>query len=265
MRSNKNKKLPGPKSEQADKFSQTLLLAKELWPGYTSSAHDEQLKLLVGEHGLSLAAGDLLLIDGKLYVSHAGLLRIAKRKHCSGIHTEAIPEFCDPHRSRWVVKATVFKSASSKGFVGYGDADPSNVSALVRGAEMRIAETRAVNRALRKAYGIGLCSVEEIGSRSGLIEPRNGNSKNNAVLPGNGQPLLRDRLCLLIRQHNLDAAQVKRYAAKFCHVESLREASREQIEGLINHLTSLAEQGGNTLLEQLNPHAENNTKPTEAA
>jgi hypothetical protein len=43
------------------------------------------------------------------------------------------------------------------------NADPSNVSPLVRGAEMRIAETRAVNRALRKAYGIGLCSVEELG------------------------------------------------------------------------------------------------------
>lgn len=164
MRSNKNKKVLGPKGEPADKLGQTLLLAKELWPGYSSSAHDEQLKLLVGEHGLSLAAGDLLLIDGKLYVSHAGLLRIAKRKHCSGIHTEAITEFCDPQRNRWVVKSTVYKTARSKGFVGYGDADPSNVSALVRGAEMRVAETRAVNRALRKAYGIGLCSVDEIGS-----------------------------------------------------------------------------------------------------
>jgi len=51
-----------------------------------------------------------------------------------------------------------------KGFIGYGDADPSNVSPLVHGAEMRGAETRAVNRALRKAYGIGVCSVEEIGS-----------------------------------------------------------------------------------------------------
>jgi hypothetical protein len=28
---------------------------------------------------------------------------------------------------------------------------------------MRVAETRAINRALRKAYGIGLCSVEEFG------------------------------------------------------------------------------------------------------
>jgi HNH endonuclease len=63
---------------------------------------------------------------------------------------------------RWVFKATAFKSPSSMGFVGYGDADPPNVSSLVRGAELRIAETRAVNRALRKAYGIGLCSVEEL-------------------------------------------------------------------------------------------------------
>ena len=38
----------------------------------------------------------------------------------------------------------MFPSKGSTGFVGYGDADPSNVSSLVRGAEMRVAETRAV-------------------------------------------------------------------------------------------------------------------------
>ena len=43
--------------------------------------------------------------------------------------------------------------------MGYGDANPSNISLRVRGAEMRVAETRAVNHALRKAYGIGICSV----------------------------------------------------------------------------------------------------------
>jgi hypothetical protein len=48
--------------------------------------------------------------------------------------------------------------------MGFGDTDPGNVSSLVHDAEMKVAETRAVNRALRKAYGIGICSVEEIGS-----------------------------------------------------------------------------------------------------
>ena len=96
-------------------------------------------------------------------MTHTGLLRLARRKHCRGIHVEAVESLCDSASGRYVLKATVYPSKSSSGFVGYGDADPTNVSALVRGAEMRIAETRAVNRALRKAYGIGICSVEEIG------------------------------------------------------------------------------------------------------
>ena len=84
---------------------------------------------------------------------------------------------------------------------------------------MRVAETRAVNRALRKAYGIGLCSVEELGAfsstpRSAAVSsPSNGHSSSNGA--GNGQPRLRDQLCLLIRQYNLDANLVKAYAADF--------------------------------------------------
>src|SRR5207253_8694991 len=93
-------------------------------------------------------------------------LRLAQRKACTGIRVQPVREFCEATASRWAFKATVFKSQACKGFVGYGDADPSNVSPLVQGAEMRVAETRAVNRALRKAYGIGICSVDEIGSSS---------------------------------------------------------------------------------------------------
>jgi hypothetical protein len=59
---------------------------------------------------------------------------------------EAVDSLCDSAANRFVLKATVYPSKDSVGFVGYGDADPSNVSLLVRGAEMRIAETRAVNR-----------------------------------------------------------------------------------------------------------------------
>src|SRR6266581_6339550 len=91
------------------------------------------------------------------------LVRLANRRRCIGIHTRPLLQSSDPANSRWVFKATVFKSRTCRGFVGFGDANPSNVSSLVHGAEMRVAETRAVNRALRKAYGIGVCSVEEIG------------------------------------------------------------------------------------------------------
>ena len=125
-----------------------------------------QLKALTRDFGFSIQAGELQIINANWYVTHTGLLRLARRKRCRGIHVEAVDSLCDSAANRFVLKATVYPSKESAGFVGYGDADPSNVSLLVRGAEMRIAETRAVNRALRKAYGIGICSVEESRSQS---------------------------------------------------------------------------------------------------
>src|SRR5690349_20199664 len=130
-----------------------------------------QLAELTARYGLSVASGDLLCLNSSWYVTHAGLLRIARRERCSGIHVALIPKICDPPASRWAFKATVYKSRTCKGFSGHGDADPSNVSPIVHGAELRVAETRAVNRALRKAYGIGICSVEETGLLASSLEP----------------------------------------------------------------------------------------------
>ena len=167
-------------------------------------------------------------------------------------------EFCDPAAGRWVFKATLFKRGSSKGFVGFGDADPSNVSSMVHGAEMRVAETRAVNRALRKAYGIGVCSAEELGSLTSSsatfrsyerpVSPPPSNGANN----GNGHPRLKDKLCLLIRQHNLDPTLVKAYAAHFCGTETLRGASRELVESFITQLEKEALEDRDRLVCKLN-------------
>jgi hypothetical protein len=150
-------------------------------------------------------------------------------------------EFCDVALSRWIFKAIVYKKGKSRGFVGYGDADPSNVTTLVHGAEMRIAETRAVNRALRKAYGIDLCSVEELGSISSNRSPTSDHppsTHHSSNGSNNGQPRLRDQLCLLIRQHNLDPTLVKAYAADFCGTPSLKEANRDLVQSFISHLTA---------------------------
>ena len=149
---------------------QNIRLARRLEPGGSPSAVD-QLRDLTLNFGFSLAIGELLHLNGGWYVTHAALLRLASRKHCAGIRVEQVDQSSDPLAGRWVFKATVYKRPYSMGFVGFGDADPSNVSSMVRGAELRIAETRAVNRALRKAYGIGLCSVEELGAFSSAPRP----------------------------------------------------------------------------------------------
>jgi hypothetical protein len=123
---------------------------------------------------------------------------------------------------------------------------------------MRVAETRAVNRALRKAYGIGICSVEEIGSFADLpqssrepnkIPPQTANGNGN-----NDGPKVRDRLCQLIRKHQLDATLVKAYATDFCAVKTLRDATREQVEAFVTHLADWAEKDRNALLCHLNSY-----------
>jgi hypothetical protein len=128
---------------------------------------------------------------------------------------------------------------------------------------MRVAETRAVNRALRKAYGIGICSVEEIGSferqqtsqrQVRKLPPESCNSSNGHGVNGNGTRV-RDRLCQIIRQHKLDAELVKAYAVDFCGTKSLREASRKQVENFVAHLADWAAKDRNALLCQLNSYA----------
>ncbi len=232
-------------------MNRNVRIAKQRWTGLTGTALIA-LRELVREYRLSVALGDLLYIDERWYISHAGLLRIAQKKKCSGINVECIGEFSDPGATRWAFKATVFKPGDCKGFVGYGDADPSNVSSLVRGAEMRVAETRAVNRALRKAYGIGICSVEEIGTISTTGEKLSPQSANgNGIGAG---PKVRDRLCQIIRQHKLDAELVKAYAVDFCGTKTLREASREQVENFVQQLADWAEKDRNALICQLNSY-----------
>jgi hypothetical protein len=239
-------------------FRSNLNLAKNIW-GDLSPTSSSSLKQLTDAHNLSIAAGDIQLLDGRWYVTHSGLLRISARHRCVGIRTIVDKDLSDFASGRWVFKAIAYKSSRSRGFVGYGDADPSNVSPLVRGAEMRVAETRAVNRALRKAYGIGLCSVEELGwsprpSGAGQSNQRapatNGNNGHS-----NGQPRLRDRLCLLVRKHSLDSTLVKLYAADFCGTEVLRDAGRGLVESFINNLGDWASKDRDGLLCKLNSYS----------
>lgn len=237
------------------KNSCSIRLARRIWPNLSLEALI-RLKEITTQNNFSLGAGDLIYLNNGWYVTHTGLIRLASRRRCRGIEVQAIPEFSDALNRRYAFKATVHTSGQGPGFVGYGDADPSNVSDLVRGAEMRVAETRAVNRALRKAYGIGICSVEEIGS---FAEPQQNNSERK--LPpqpsngnGNGTRTVRDRLCQIIRQHQLDPNLVKSYATEFCGVKTLREASREQVENFVTHLSDWAEKDRNALLCQLNSY-----------
>jgi hypothetical protein len=240
-------------------LTREVRFAKSLY-GHLPRPALEMLNELLANTRLSVARRDIIRIGGAWYVTHSGLLRLAHRRRCFGIQTKHIIESSNPERSQWVFKATVYRSRNCRGFVGYGDAEPTNVAPLLRGSELRIAETRAVNRAIRKAYGIGICSAEEIGcvERSSTADrpvrklpPESSNGSNGHGGRRNGTRV-RDQLCQLIRQHKLDVELVKSYAIDFCGTKTLREASREQVENFVAHLADWAAKDRNSLLCQLN-------------
>ena len=244
-------------TKTADLTRQNRRYAKMRWGSILGPLAMKALSNFSQQFKLSVANGDLLFFDNGWYVTHSGLLCLARRKRCCGIQVELAPEFCDPKNSRWVARATVYRTRDCKGFVGHGDADSANVDPLLQGAEMRIAETRAVCRAIRKAYAVGCCSVEE--TVPGL-HPYQASREPHKVPPqppvgkGYGGPKLRDRLCQIIRQHQLDATLVKSYATDFCGVKALREATREQVENFVSHLADWADKDRNALLCQLNSY-----------
>ena len=174
--------------------------------------------------------------DGCSYATHAGLLHLAARKHCCGITVRPVLELCDRTKHRYVFEAVVYPNNSAQGFGGFGDADPTNVPPEMHGSELRIAETRAVNRALRKAYGVGDCSVEELSENrcprkiSNMATARDGLRRRPPVK-------LRDQLEHLVREHKLDMNLVKRYAADYCGVERLAQANRQKIAEFIAMLS----------------------------
>ena len=243
-----------PLKDDLSRKNQTA--AKRKWPNQMNRNQIQTLRLLTQDYEFSVSGGDLLLLESGWYVTHTGLIRLAARRRCRGINVQPIAEFSDSMNGRYVFKAIVYRSRTCQGFVGYGDADPSNVSFLVHGAEMRVAETRAVNRALRKAYGIGICSIEEIGSAAEVprTPPQVKKLPPQPATGNNGGPRVRDRLCQVIRQHQLNPNLVKSYATDFCGVKTLRDATREQVENFVAHLADWAEKDRNALLCQLNSY-----------
>ncbi len=104
----------------------------------------------------------IIKLQGKEFVTHAGLLDEAHKQGLVSIMTEHILLT----KEQAIMKATVTLKDKDKEptvFTGYGDADSLNTNVKITVHKIRMAETRAINRALRFATNIGMCSIEELG------------------------------------------------------------------------------------------------------
>ncbi len=93
-------------------------------------------------------------------------------------------------------------------------------------------------------------------STSGNARDHEGSAKHPTNRSSNGRPRLRDQLCLLIRQHNLDPTLVKAYAADFCGTSSLKEANRDLVQSFVSHLAACAKENRDMLICRLNSYAQ---------
>ena len=72
----------------------SVRMARKIWKNLSREAL-ARLAEIAGQYNFSVAAGDLTYLDGGWYVTHTGLLGLARRKRCAGIHVEPVPAFCD--------------------------------------------------------------------------------------------------------------------------------------------------------------------------
>ena len=97
-------------------------------------------------------------LQGKEFITFEGLLAEFHKNGGTQIRTEeTMSSTVDSPRFKAIAKG------ENGEFMGHGDADESNVNKLIARHKYRMAETRAICRALRLYNNIGMCSKEELG------------------------------------------------------------------------------------------------------
>lgn len=117
----------------------------------------------------------IIQLNGKEFITHAGLLDAAHKAGLVRIDTEIVNIFTDDKitgdsNTSTGVNCVIFKTmvtmkesdGTLKTYTAHGDANPNNVGRHIAEHMIRMAETRSVNRALRFATNIGMCSVDEL-------------------------------------------------------------------------------------------------------
>jgi hypothetical protein len=120
-------------------------------------------------------------LQGKEYVLFEGLLEVTHENyHLMGFSTDLIQYPTTENNMTAIVKAivTVKDGEDVKHFSGIGDASPSSVNRMIAPHIIRMAETRALGRAMRFLTGFGTV-FEELGDLDEQKQSSKKNTSNN--------------------------------------------------------------------------------------
>jgi hypothetical protein len=173
-------------------------------------------------------------IKGKDFVIFAGLLDMAHNEGLNCIDTEVKQFPNDENQNTAVVKAVIKTSKGS--FSGIGDANTENVNYMVAAHIIRMAETRAIARALRFACNIGVTAFEELSDAEDIKHPVK--TKQDKKKEMNGKIIEQQKKAIIkllqqigVKEDNVDSFIKQHYKV------GLDELSFEQAGSIIKKLS----------------------------
>lgn len=105
-------------------------------------------------------------VSGREHVTFDGLVHMAHAAGLVGTDTELLQAPTEANKGTAIVRAVATfrrEDGSLANFSGIGDANPANTNKVIGLHAIRMAETRALARALRVALNIKGCAFEELG------------------------------------------------------------------------------------------------------
>ena len=128
-------------------------------------------------------------VERKEVVTAKGLLHLAHKERLGTIRTRLVQS---PTKDNGETAIVVVRVTTQRGsFDGLGDANPRNVNARIAPHFIRMAETRALARALRAALDIGVVAIEELEEEFAISERQDADrppAEANAVANRSARP-----------------------------------------------------------------------------
>src|SRR5437588_13008152 len=89
---------------------QNLHVVRKSWGKQLSPAAVDLLKWYTQQFHFSILVGDLLYLEQGWYVTHSGLIRLAERRHCAGMHVRPVLKSSAPATTRAGFRASRCRS-----------------------------------------------------------------------------------------------------------------------------------------------------------
>ena len=197
---------------------------------------------------IELKDADGGVIGTREVVTYAGLLN---RAHQEGLKSIATTLVQAPSEANEMTAISMAEVVTEKGvFRDYGDANPTNVDAMIIPHIIRMSVTRAKARALRDAINVGVVSLEELCQEAtngtcGKLPDGTPHMPNSRAKPMKNRerepakPISEHQekyLYQLLDERGVPSDEAEEWLCKACGAGSISKITRKQASDLIDHL-----------------------------